>query len=157
MKKRILFVCLGNICRSPAAEAIFKKMVKEEELIEDFIADSAGLSGWHTGEAPDHRMIRQAGKRGYILDHRARQFDPTTDFDSFDLILGMDDDNIRRLRELARNGSDIKKIRKMVSFCKFIESKEVPDPYMESTDGFELVLDILEDGCRGLLTELKKS
>lgn len=157
MKKRVLFVCLGNICRSPAAEAIFKMMVKEEGLSDVFMADSAGLSGWHTGEAPDHRMVRQAGSRGYNLDHRARQFDRKTDFDCFDLIVGMDDDNIRRLRDLARNDRDTQKIRKMVSFCSTSEFMEVPDPYLGGADGFELVLDILEDACRGMLPELKKS
>jgi protein-tyrosine phosphatase len=132
-------------------------MVKEEGLSGIFSVDSAGLSGWHAGEAPDHRMIRQAGRRGYHLDHRARQFDPMTDFDRFDLIVGMDDDNFRRLRDLARSDRDIHKIRKMVSFCRTNDFTEVPDPYMGGADGFELVLDILQDGCRGMLTELKKS
>lgn len=157
MKKRVLFVCLGNICRSPAAEAIFKRMVKEEGLSDGFMADSAGLSGWHTGEAPDHRMVRQAGRRGYNLDHRARQFDRAKDFDTFDLIVGMDDDNIRRLRDQARNESDIQKIRKMVSFCRSHDIREVPDPYLGGADGFELVLELLEDGCRGILSELKSA
>lgn len=151
MKKKILFVCLGNICRSPAAQAIFESFVKEAGMDDQYEIDSAGLYGGHAGELPDHRMRVHANARGYILTHRSRQF-KTTDFEDFDMIIGMDDYNISSLKSLAPTVEDERKIYRMTDFVKaFPQYDAVPDPYYEGSSGFELVLDLLEDGCRNLL------
>ncbi|MDD4109016.1 MAG: low molecular weight phosphotyrosine protein phosphatase [Prolixibacteraceae bacterium] len=149
--KKILFVCLGNICRSPSAEAVFKGIVRNTGTDEKYIIDSAGISDWHVGETADKRMQKHAIKRGYSLDSISRQFDPETDFDSFDMIIGMDDKNIEDLKRLARNNTDLGKIHKMTDFSIEWSYDEIPDPYYGGYEGFELVLDLLEDSCKGLL------
>ena len=151
MKKRVLFVCLGNICRSPSAEAVFTSVVDQAGLNHLFEIDSAGPGAWHAGEPADKRMQKHAIKRGYRLTSIARQFMPEKDFDHFDLIIGMDDENIKTLRSMARNENDLAKIHKMTDFSKIFSYKEVPDPYYGGDEGFELVLDLLEDACSGLL------
>lgn len=156
-KKKILFVCLGNICRSPSAEAVFTGIVKKEGLARHFEIDSAGTSGWHAGEPADQRMQSHAIKRGYQLTSRSRKFDPHSDFDHFDMIIGMDDANVDTLRQMARNTSDLNKIYKMTDFAQQLNYDEVPDPYYGGYEGFELVLDLLEDACNGLLEEVKNS
>lgn len=149
--KRILFVCLGNICRSPGAEGIMKDLVRKNKREVDFYIDSAGLYGGHAGALPDMRMRKHAGLRGYTLDSRARTFYPSADFQEFDMIIGMDDQNIRQLRQLAENDKERAKIYRMTDFCrKYTRYREVPDPYYEGVDGFELVLDLLEDAVAGL-------
>ena len=149
---RILFVCLGNICRSPGAEAIMKALVKREGVEQEFYIDSAGLYGGHAGDLPDERMRRHAARRGYQLDSRARTFYPSADFAEFDLIVGMDNQNIAGLRQLAETKEELAKIFKMTDFCqKPTRYTEVPDPYYEGAEGFELVLDLLEDAVEGLL------
>lgn len=149
--KRILFVCLGNICRSPGAEAIMKAVVNREGKEPEFYIDSAGLYGGHAGALPDARMRSHAGKRGYRLDSRARVFYPSADFADFDLIIGMDRQNIRALMSMAVNDAEQSKIHQMTDFCrKSTAYREVPDPYYEGPDGFELVLDLLEDAVEGL-------
>ncbi len=153
-KKKILFVCLGNICRSPSAEAVFAGMVKKRGLNGNFEIDSAGTSGWHQGEQADQRMQLHAIKRGYKLTSISRKFDPEYDFDHFDLIIGMDDENVHTLKQMARNDSDLHKITKMTDFRKDWKYDEVPDPYYGGEQGFELVLDLLEDSCEGLLEKL---
>ena len=156
MKKKILFVCLGNICRSPAAEGIMRSLLEKEGLHDQFEIDSAGLYGGHAGELPDSRMRIHARKRGYDLTHRSR---PVTfhDFSEFDLIIGMDDSNISRLKAMAPSIEDEKKVVRMIDFVKgFPQYHSVPDPYYEGAEGFEIVLDLLEDGCRNLLETLKK-
>jgi protein-tyrosine phosphatase len=153
-KIKIIFVCLGNICRSPSAEAVFKGLVKKRGLDRQFIIDSAGTSGWHVGETSDRRMQKHAVKRGYSLDSVSRQFDPDEDFDRFDLIIGMDDENILALKKMAGDQSDLKKIYKMTDFSKEWSYTEVPDPYYGGEEGFELVLDLLEDACSGLLDSI---
>lgn len=150
-EKKILFVCLGNICRSPGAEAVFRDLVKKSGMDEQFEIDSAGTGAWHAGEPADARMQQHAGMRGYRLDSISRQFDPDTDFDRFDLIVGMDEENVNKLKQLARNEGDMKKIRKMTDFRQEWDYDNVPDPYYGGEDGFELVLDLLEDSCAGLL------
>lgn len=154
-RKRVLFVCLGNICRSPAAEAIFRKRVieKGEDLIEDI--DSAGLNGYHNGEMADSRMIRVARRRGYNITSISRKFNPDIDFDKFDLIIGMDDYNIKELRKLAKRAEHISKISKMTEYGDSKSYSEVPDPYYGGDDGFEKVLDILEKCSDGLITKLR--
>lgn len=154
MKTRVLFVCLGNICRSPAAEGIFREKAKKSNL--DVHVDSVGTGSWHVGEPPDGRMISHARKRGYDLSSLVgRQFDPKTDFTEFDLILTMDENNFRDVKNLDRQGTYHAKVRPTVSFCKIHQVKEVPDPYYKGEDGFEHVLDILEDACDELLKQIK--
>lgn len=153
-KKKILFVCLGNICRSPSAEAVFNGVIKNEGKAAQFEVDSAGTSGWHAGEPADQRMQSHAIKRGFDLTSISRKFDPRTDFDYFDMIIGMDDSNIQNLKQMARNNGDRQKIHKMTDFCQTFDYDEVPDPYYGGSEGFELVLDLLEDSCKGLLKKL---
>lgn len=150
-KKKILFVCMGNICRSPSAEAVFNGLVKKKGLNGFYEIDSAGTGPWHVGEPADKRMQKHAIKRGYNLTSIARQFDPDTDFERFDLIVAMDDDNVQSLKSMARNESDLKKIHKITDFSKEWNYDEVPDPYYGGDEGFELVLDLLEDACDGLI------
>lgn len=153
-KKRILFVCLGNICRSPAAQGVMQAMIDEKGLEERFELDSAGLYGGHAGDLPDSRMRVHAYQRGYRLTHRSRPV-RESDFDKFDLIVAMDDSNYDRLRRLAPTVEDERKIVKMIDFVKgFPQCDCVPDPYYEGAAGFELVLDLLEDGCRNMLDAL---
>lgn len=153
-KKKILFVCLGNICRSPSAEAVFTGIVKNRGLNHLFEIDSAGTSGWHAGEPADKRMKSHAVKRGYDLTSISRKFNPNSDFDYFDMIIGMDDENIQTLKKMSRNKSDLDKIHKMTDFRITRQYNEIPDPYYGGHEGFELVLDLLEDSCEGLLIKL---
>lgn len=151
-KTRILFVCLGNICRSPSAEAIFIKMLEDKGISNKFLIDSAGTSGWHNGDQADRRMQKHAIRRGYDLVSLSRKFYADSDFSDFDLIVGMDNDNIANLRALATNDEEYNKIVKMTDYCKsYSNFSEVPDPYFGGDAGFELVLDILEDACANLL------
>ena len=153
--KRILFVCLGNICRSPAAQGIMQSFINEEGLNDKFYLDSAGLYGGHAGDLPDSRMRQHARKRGYILDHISRPV-KSTDFQDFDLIVAMDDSNFSRLKSLAPTLEDEQKIVRMIDYVKgFPQYHSVPDPYYEGAEGFEIVLDLLEDGCRNMLQQLK--
>lgn len=154
-KVKLLFVCLGNICRSPAAHGIMQNIVEQAGMQNKFDIDSAGLYGGHAGELPDKRMRIHASRRGYDLTHRSRKV-ITDDFDKFDLILAMDDSNYENLRRMAPTIEDEKKVVRMVDFCKqHPYYYSVPDPYYEGAEGFELVLDLLEDACQGLLEELK--
>lgn len=153
MKHKILFVCLGNICRSPAAEAIMRSLSVKEGRIGIEI-DSAGTYAGHTGELPDPRMRRAAAARGIEMTHRARQI-REEDFELFDRIVVMDDSNYERVSRLAPDRVALGKVYRFVGFCTHHPQwSYVPDPYYEGREGFELVLDILEDGCRGLLAEL---
>lgn len=156
-KKKVLFVCLGNICRSPAAEGIFRDMVKKEGLENEILVDSAGTGGWHVGEPPDSRMIYHAKKRGYDLsDLEARQFTAPRDFDDYDYILTMDESNLANVLRLDTKKLHHAKVRPLVSFCRIHSIKEVPDPYYKEEDGFEHVLDLLEDACHELLQHIKQ-
>lgn len=149
-KYRILFVCLGNICRSPSAEAIMRKLVNDAGLTDRVEIDSAGIHGYHEGELPDSRMRMHGSRRGYKLDSRSR---PVTldDFYDFDLIIGMDDSNIADLRRKAPDADSLGKIHRMMEFSRNKLYDHVPDPYYGGASGFELVLDLLEDACEGLL------
>ena len=157
--RRILFVCLGNICRSPAAEGVFRDIVTRQGNPAEWTIDSAGTGGYHTGDLPDSRMRIHARRRGYELTHRARKV-TESDFDDFDLIVGMDNSNVANLRRLAPSPEAEKKVVPMAEFIgKAMRYDYVPDPYSEGAEGFELVLDLLEDGCQNLyntLTNLEK-
>ncbi len=148
-KIRVLFVCLGNICRSPMAEGVFSKIVEDQGKENGFEIDSAGMAGYHAGELADSRMRAHAGKRGYNLTHRSRQV-KKEDFDRFDYIIGMDEQNIRGLKQLALTPEHTGKIYRMTDFCKRMTDTEVPDPYYGGDAGFEYVIDLLEDSCHGL-------
>jgi len=150
--KKILFVCLGNICRSPAAEGIMRQ--KSAGLPIEI--DSAGTAGYHTGDLPDARMRSHAAKRGYVLDSHARKFDPAVDFAKFDMIIAMDHENLSDLRRMDGKKRYTDKLFLMSDFCRTMSVDEVPDPYYEGPEGFEHVLDILEDACDGLLASLSK-
>ncbi|WP_185154633.1 low molecular weight protein-tyrosine-phosphatase [Dysgonomonas sp. 511] len=151
---KVLFVCLGNICRSPAAEGIFKKLVEENKLGDKIIADSAGTSGYHNGELPDSRMRQHGARRGYKFDSLSRKF-TVHDFDDFDIILAMDDSNYANIMRLAPDIESERKVYRMVDFLQKYSHDHVPDPYYSGADGFELVLDLLEDGCNGLLEQIR--
>lgn len=153
MKQKILFVCLGNICRSPAAEAVFRYMIRNEGAQALFEIDSAGTYGGHAGSLPDPRMIKAGAHRGYELTHRARRIE-RADLERFDMVVVMDDSNFHNVRNLASDLESLKKIRRMAEFCTAHNVDHVPDPYYEGAEGFEFVLDILEDGCRGLIRHL---
>ncbi|WP_291530019.1 low molecular weight protein-tyrosine-phosphatase [Bacteroides sp. UBA939] len=149
--KKILFVCLGNICRSPSAEGIMKHLVKEAGREHEFVIDSAGILSYHQGELPDSRMRAHAIRRGYNLTHRSRPV-RIADFYDFDLIIGMDDRNMADLKERAPSPEALKKIHRMTEYCtRFTHADHVPDPYYTGAEGFEYVLDLLEDACAGLL------
>ncbi|MDE7386430.1 MAG: low molecular weight phosphotyrosine protein phosphatase [Muribaculaceae bacterium] len=153
---KILFVCLGNICRSPAAEELFRQVVTQRGNISDWVIDSAGMGNWHVGQLPDQRMRIHARRRGYELTHHARQVS-VDDFDIFDLIIGMDSGNISDLRELAPSPEAMDKIVPMSHFFTMATRYDhVPDPYYEGAEGFELVLDLLENACNNLFDNLTR-
>lgn len=140
---RVLFVCLGNICRSPSAEALFRHYVASQGASEDYEIDSAGLIAHHQGELPDRRMRAHAARRGYTLDSHSR---PITyeDFFHFDYIIGMDEANRSRLLELAPTEEAAGKVSLLPEWCEASPRDHVPDPYYGGAEGFEHVLDLLE-------------
>lgn len=153
-KYGVLFVCLGNICRSPAAQGIFEHLLEERGLQDRFNVDSAGLYGGHAGDLPDHRMRVHAIQRGYSLLHRSRPV-RQGDFEDFDLIVAMDDSNYDNLRRMAPTVEAQKKVVRMIDYVKGYPRYDcVPDPYYEGAEGFETVLDLLEDGCVNLLDSI---
>ncbi len=149
-QKKILFVCLGNICRSPMAEGVFNHLIKEKGLESQFVVDSAGLHDYHEGELADSRMRKHAANRGYQLTHRSRPVVPE-DFENFDMLIGMDNQNIRGLQRMAKTPEHQAKIFKMTDYLQNMEASEVPDPYYGGAAGFEYVIDLLEDACEGLV------
>lgn len=157
-EQRLLFVCLGNICRSPAAEGVFLHLLAREGLEDRFLVDSAGTGGWHVGRPADRRMRAAAERRGIHLPSRARQID-RDDLLRFDRILTMDDDNLRNVRSLARElalpSERLAVIEPITRHCRHVQASEVPDPYYGGEQGFEDVLDLLEDACAGLLANLR--
>ncbi|NLG70599.1 MAG: low molecular weight phosphotyrosine protein phosphatase [Chloroflexi bacterium] len=154
--KKICFVCLGNICRSPLAEHMFNHVANEMGLGDKYQARSAGTAGWHVGEPPDERMRRVAASRGLVYNGSGRQF-TRQDFDNYDLIIAMDSDNKRQLMNLARSDADRSKIRLMREFDpQGGPGQAVPDPYYGGINGFEEVYDIVERSVRGLLEALEK-
>lgn len=152
--RKILFVCLGNICRSPAAENVFRNLVEREGLSTHFPCDSAGTIDYHHGKAPDARMSATLVERGYQIQGKARPF-RTSDFQDFDLILTMDRENFEDVCQIAPPGADLGKVQPFTDYCTQHEHPEVPDPYYGGSAGFELVADLMEDGCRNLLDHLR--
>lgn len=152
---KVLFVCLGNICRSPAAEGIMRRIVEDAHMEHRWVIDSAGTGRYHIGDLPDNRMRIHARRRGLELTHRCRQV-TESDFDSFDLIIGMDASNVANLRSVAPSPETMDKIHAMAEFFSPSARYDyVPDPYYEGAEGFELVLDLLEDGCMRLFEKYR--
>ena len=156
MVKKILFVCLGNICRSPAAEAIFKQKIKDRDLESLFIVDSAGTGGWHAGNLADPRMRQTASLRGIELTSISRQI-KENDLYEFDYILVMDKDNLHAVQSLTKDQLRPlnSKIKLILSYSKDSQLDEVPDPYYGGQNGFDNVLDLLDKAIDGLLDSLK--
>lgn len=156
-KYRILFVCLGNICRSPAADGILRQRVEERGMGHLFEIDSAGIGAWHVGQLPDKRMRDHGQRRGYLFNHRARQV-RSDDFERFDYVIGMDEENIYDLRRIAGTKERAKKIRCLADYLSHHPGQEtVPDPYYGGAKDFEFALDLIEDACEGLLQTLTET
>jgi protein-tyrosine phosphatase len=153
----ISFVCMGNICRSPTAEAIMRHLVREAGLQDKIEIDSAGTGDWHVGEERDRRSRAVAKRRGMPIEGPARQFQ-REDFDRFDLVLALDEENARDLRRLAGSDQDRKKVRLLREFDPAAPAgASVPDPYYGGPQGFEEVFDICLSACRGLLDYLRRT
>lgn len=145
---RLLFVCMGNICRSPCAEAIFQHHTEEH------YAESAGTGGWFVGQPPDERMAMAAARRGYHLSGHARQFD-RSDFSRFDLILAIDRPVLRALRSLAPGEEETRKIHLLGDYSTVYKGQDIPDPYYGGEGGFDRVVEMLEEICGQLLEEIR--
>lgn len=154
MSYKLLFVCLGNICRSPAAENIMNDLIKREGLSDRIICDSAGTSSYHIGSPPDRRMTAAAKQRGIQMRGQARQFE-RSDFAAFDLILAMDRENYQNILALDPQGQYSDKVKLMCEFCTEHTDREVPDPYYGGPEGFNYVIDLLTDACEGLLQHVR--
>ena len=155
-KYKVLFVCLGNICRSPAAHGIFEHIVRQNGMQDRIEVDSAGTYSGHRGEMPDRRMRTAALYRGFALTHKARPVS-SLDFLDFDMIVAMDDQNYEDLMRLAPSVEATHKICRMASYLKLRPMPYIPDPYYMGVEGFSLVLDLLEDGCQNLYDEIVKA
>jgi protein-tyrosine phosphatase len=145
--RRVLFVCSGNICRSPTAEGVMRHLVRERGLNGELEIASAGTGGWHIGEPPDQRSTAAARKRGFVLAGRAQQV-RRSDFSDYDLIVAMDRSNMRELLQLAPDDAARAKIRLL------LDKADVPDPYYGGEEGFDEVVDLVAEGCERLLDEL---
>lgn len=153
--KKVLFVCLGNICRSPTAEGVFRDLIQKQGVDSWIHVDSAGTSNWHPGKAPDPRTVRAAHQRGYDLSMlRARQVN-AHDFEQFDYILAMDQANLEELKQQCPSHFS-GHLGLFLDFASASNLPEVPDPYYGGSDGFDLVLDLIEDASQGLLNHLLK-
>ena len=156
MTYKLLFVCLGNICRSPSAENIMNHLIQEANLSDKIVCDSAGTSAYHINSAPDSRMSAAAKEQGIELIGKARKFKPL-DFERFDLILAMDRANYQDILYSDRDGKYEDKVKMMCSFATQHDDVEVPDPYYGGEDGFRYVIDLLLDSCSGLLDYIVKN
>ena len=149
----VLFVCLGNICRSPTAEGIFRATCQERGLSDQFRIDSAGTAGWHVGKPPDTRAIQAARRRGVdVFMLRARQVE-AADFEKFDFILAMDESNVEDLIAMRPQGSSAH-LHRFLEFARSANLLDVPDPYYGGDEGFELVLDLITEASEGFLDHL---
>lgn len=150
---KVLFVCMGNICRSPTAESVFRRLVQAAGLESKILIDSAGTHDYHVGQCPDKRAQRAAQQRGYFMeDLRGRQVS-AQDFQKFDYVLAMDMENLGYLQRICPK-PHAHKVDLLMSFSKRFQEREVPDPYYGGAEGFETVLDMVEDACRGLLEKI---
>jgi protein-tyrosine phosphatase len=152
-KHRVLFVCLGNICRSPMAEGVFRRVVEEAGVAHLFEIDSAGMGDWHKGEAPDHRAQKAARGRGIDISGQAARKVELEDFDTFDLLIAMDASNVADLYDLAPHEAR-HKIRRFLEYAPHLGSMDVPDPYYGGAAGFDHALDLIEAASRALLADL---
>jgi len=153
---KVLFVCLGNICRSPTADGVFRKLLADRGLTDRITVDSCGTGDWHIGKAPDQRAQAAASKRGYDLSVLRARTVHSGDFDQFDFILAMDESNLRDLLDMAPlhlHG----KIRLFLEYAPNAGLTAVPDPYYDGDGGFEHVLDLVEEACDGLLETIKEN
>lgn len=151
---KVLFVCLGNICRSPSAEGVFRKLVEEQQLHDHIEIDSAGTHAYHVGSAPDERAQEAARRRGIDMSKLVGRRVDEGDFYVFDYILAMDESNQYHLHEMAPP-DEIHKIKLFLDYAPQRSEREVPDPYYGGHSGFEHVLDLIEDASEGLLAEIK--
>ena len=156
MSVKVLFVCLGNICRSPTADGIFQKLVSDAGLTKRIQVDSAGTANWHQGRAPDARTVAAAAKRGFDLSVLRARAVKRSDFDEFDYILAMDEQNLADLRSL-KPADYTGHLGLFLAFGSQKNYREVPDPYHGGNDGFELVLDLVEDAAAGLLKSIQEN
>lgn len=154
---RVLFVCMGNICRSPTAEGVFRRVLRQRSLESRIDADSAGTHGYHEGEAPDQRAQRAAAKRGYDLSGIRSRKVAVQDLDYFDLILAMDRKTLASLRLLCHRVEQADRLKLFMSYSRNFDVDDVPDPYYGSGQGFELVLDMVEDATSGLIDAVCQS
>ena len=153
-KTSILFVCLGNICRSPAAEGILKQKAVQKGLENNVFVDSAGIGAWHTGQLPDMRMRCCGEKNGYDFSSKARQI-KRKDFERFDYIIVMDDDNYRDVKMIAPTSGAMNKVHYIREyFNKYKSQQYVPDPYYGKEEDFQFAVDLLEDACEGIIQQL---
>jgi low molecular weight protein-tyrosine phosphatase len=152
-RHRLLFVCLGNICRSPMAEGVFRRIAEEEGVLDLFDIDSAGLGHWHIGQAPDSRAQKAARGRGIDISGQSARQVKHGDFARYDLLLAMDEDNFQELVQLAP--ADARhKVRRFLDFAPKARTKNVPDPFFGGPEGFDHALDLIEQAARGLLASL---
>jgi protein-tyrosine phosphatase len=152
--KSVLFVCLANICRSPAAEGVFRQMIAQDPALQDIHVESCGLGDWYVGHLPDERMRAAAKERGIILMSRAQSFQPHF-FQHFDYILGVDYEVTHILHKYAKEPTEKAKIHLITAFSATFKNEEIPDPFHQGDAAFELVLDMIEDSCQGLIEHLK--
>jgi low molecular weight protein-tyrosine phosphatase len=152
-KHRLLFVCLGNICRSPMAEGVFRQVAEEENALHLFEIDSAGMGDWHKGQAPDSRAQKAVRRRGIDISHQSARKVKLEDFEDFDLILAMDESNIADLFEVAPHSAR-SKIRRFLDYAPHVGTRDVPDPYYGGPEGFDDALDLIDEAARGLLADL---
>ena len=151
---RVLFICLGNICRSPLAQGVFENVLRREELEEEVFVDSAGTGSWHVGHPPDERAQRSAGLRGLdISAQRARRVTPE-DCQNFDYLLTMDEENYRAVADLCPGGSTV--VRPFLDYAPNRTETKVPDPFYGGSEGFEHVLNLVEEASEGLLEDIRK-
>lgn len=153
MTIKVLFVCMGNICRSPISQGVFENVLRREGLEGEVEVDSAGTGDWHVGQPPDERALESAGLRGLDIGHlRARQVTPG-DCRIFDYVLTMDEENYRTVSALCDGGAVV---RPFLDFAPDTPEREVPDPYFRESDGFEYVLDLVEEASEGLIEDIRR-
>jgi protein-tyrosine phosphatase len=152
-KHHILFVCLGNICRSPMAEGVFRRVATDAGVAHLFEIDSAGMGDWHKGDAPDSRAQTAAKSRGVDISAQSARKVELEDFDTYDLVLAMDGSNIADLHDIAPHAAR-SKIRRFLDYAPHLGTDDVPDPYFGGPDGFDHALDLIEAAAEGLLADL---